>query len=101
MTEDFQNTIDRIEIGTGWVCFQAGQKPPARVTLPIVENGTRQMVTRQKKSQTFVHLPVLFFLFLFFDPIPSSNLACPISTHSASESHPIISDHFGGKLSLL
>ena len=63
MIEDTQITIDRIEMGPGWVCFQAGEKPPAleqlpgylnhacyawlqrnsefavRATLPIVEQG--------------------------------------------------------------
>ena len=58
-----QVTIDRVDMGTGWVCFQPGEQPPAnedlprylnhaictwlqrnpefsvRATLPIAENG--------------------------------------------------------------
>jgi hypothetical protein len=60
---DSQITIDRLDMGTGWVCFEAGEKPPppgelprylnhmfytwlqrhpeftVRATLPVVENG--------------------------------------------------------------
>ena len=63
MPDDHQITIDRIEMGTGWACFQPGEKPPSaeklagylnhnfytwlqrnpefkvRAILPIVENG--------------------------------------------------------------
>ena len=63
MTERTQYTIDRVEMGSGWACFQAGENPPplemlpgylnhtfyswlqrnpefqVRTTLPIVENG--------------------------------------------------------------
>lgn len=62
MSEE-QVTIDRIEMGTGWACFQPGEQPPnpdqlpgylnhsfctwlqrnpkftVRAVLPIVENG--------------------------------------------------------------
>jgi hypothetical protein len=31
---DTQFTIDRIDLGTGWVCFQAGDKPPPPEELP-------------------------------------------------------------------
>jgi len=61
--ESTKITIDRIEMGTGWVCFQPGDRPPSpdrlpaflnecfytwlqrnpdfniRATMPIVENG--------------------------------------------------------------
>lgn len=40
MTTDTQVTIDRIDMGTGWVCFQAGEKPPPPERLPVYLNET-------------------------------------------------------------
>ena len=31
-------TIDRMEMGTGWVCFQGGENPPAPDQLPYILN---------------------------------------------------------------
>ena len=33
-----QITIDRIEMGTGWVCFQGGETPPSPDQLPLFLN---------------------------------------------------------------
>ena len=33
-----QITIDRIELGTGWVCFQGGETPPPPGQLPLYLN---------------------------------------------------------------
>ena len=68
MSDDTEVTIDRIDMGTGWVCFQAGDKPPPpdrlpgylnhtlhtwlqrnpeftmRAVLPIVENGNTVVI---------------------------------------------------------
>ncbi|QDU94110.1 hypothetical protein Pla8534_18960 [Lignipirellula cremea] len=40
MSEDTQVTIDRIEMGTGWVCFHAGKKPPKPEEIPAYLNRT-------------------------------------------------------------
>jgi hypothetical protein len=41
MTDDnSQITIDRMEMGTGWVCFQAGENPPPLEELPAFLNQT-------------------------------------------------------------
>jgi hypothetical protein len=39
-TTDNENqiTIDRIEMGTGWVCFQGGETPPSPDQLPFFLN---------------------------------------------------------------
>jgi hypothetical protein len=36
--EHEQVTIDRIEMGNGWVCFQPGEKPPSPDQLPGLLN---------------------------------------------------------------
>lgn len=33
-----QITIDRVEMETGWVCFQGGETPPAPDQLPLILN---------------------------------------------------------------
>ncbi len=33
-----QITIDRVEMGTGWVCFEGGENPPAPDQLPLYLN---------------------------------------------------------------
>jgi len=38
--DDSQITIDRMEMGTGWVCFQAGENPPPLEELPVFLNQT-------------------------------------------------------------
>jgi len=39
MTDDeSQITIDRMEMGTGWVCFQTGDNPPSLEELPAYLN---------------------------------------------------------------
>lgn len=30
-----QISIDRVEMGTGWVCFEGGENPPAPEQLPL------------------------------------------------------------------
>lgn len=41
-SEDPENdnpvTIDRVEMETGWVCFQGGDTPPAPEQLPLILN---------------------------------------------------------------
>ncbi len=34
MDDDTQITIDRVDLGTGWVCFQAGKQTPPSEALP-------------------------------------------------------------------
>ena len=38
MTDDNKVTIDRIDMGTGWVCFQPGENPPPAENLPALLN---------------------------------------------------------------
>ena len=34
-TSEKQFTIDRVEMGTGWVCFEGGENPPPPDQLPM------------------------------------------------------------------
>ncbi len=38
MSDETEFTIDRLELGTGWVCFQGGETPPAPDQLPMFLN---------------------------------------------------------------
>jgi hypothetical protein len=40
MADDQQVQIDRVDMAAGWVCFQAGAKPPPLEQLPSFLNET-------------------------------------------------------------
>ncbi len=35
MDQNTQITIDRVDLGTGWVCFRAGKQTPLSDALPV------------------------------------------------------------------
>ncbi len=51
MSEEIKVTIDRVDMGTGWVCFQAGDKPPPPDQLPAFLNQT--LYTWLKRNPEF------------------------------------------------
>ncbi len=56
-----QITIDRFEMGTGWVCFEGGENPPAPEQLPIYLNealGDWQRSNSEFKVRTILPLVV-------------------------------------------
>lgn len=60
MSEETQVTIDRIEMGTGWVCFQAGEKPPAAEYLPgFLNDAFYTWLQRNPGFQIRATLPVV------------------------------------------
>ena len=38
LENEIEITIDRMEMGTGWVCFQGGENPPSPDQLPLFLN---------------------------------------------------------------
>ena len=80
-----------IERELGWVYVKiADPKPdPDRIEFFLrrtIDDWFDARRPDRKELQSLAQC--LFFLFLPFDPISSSNLAMPISRHSASTSHP-------------
>ena len=80
-----------IEMEPGWVYVKiADPKPdPSRIDFFLrrtIDDCFEACRPDRKELQPLAQC-ILFF-FRFFDPISSSNLACPISTHSASTSQP-------------
>ena len=51
MTDDPEITIDRVDIADGWVCFQAGEKPPAPDQLALYLSHT--MTNWLKRNSEF------------------------------------------------
>ena len=53
-------TIDRIEMGTGWVCFQGGEKPPPVDQLPyILNDAVTDWLTRNPEFKIKTVLPIV------------------------------------------
>ena len=61
MTDDNSEiTIDRMEMGTGWVCFQAGDNPPPLEELPAYLNQTfYSWLQRNPKFNVKTVLPIV------------------------------------------
>ena len=60
MSEKTQVTIDRVELGTGWVCFQAGKKPPEPQYLPAFLNDAfHTWLQRNPAFQVRATLPIV------------------------------------------
>ena len=57
MTDDTKVTIDRIDMGTGWVCFQPGKNSPPPEHLPALLN--RSVCTWLKRNPEFTVRTVL------------------------------------------
>jgi hypothetical protein len=54
-------TLDRIELGTGWVCFQGGEEnPPAPEQLPVILNDAiTDWLLRNPEFKVRTTLPVV------------------------------------------
>lgn len=57
---DTPYTIDRIEMGTGWVCFRGGDDPPPPAELPsILSEAMSEWLTRNSEFRLRTALPIV------------------------------------------
>ena len=60
MPDDNQVTITRVDMGTGWVCFQAGKKEPTREQLPgFLAHAFYTRLQRNPEFKVRATLPVV------------------------------------------
>ncbi len=53
-------TIDRLEMGTGWVCFQGGENPPPANQLPyFLNDALSNWLSRNPEFKVRTVLPVV------------------------------------------
>ncbi len=58
--QEIEITIDRIEMGTGWVCFQGGDNPPPPDQLPhILNDALSEWLVRNPEFKVRTMLPVV------------------------------------------
>jgi len=60
MSEENQITIDRIEMGIGWACFQAGKKKPPADKLPgYLHHAFYTWLQRNQEFTVRAALPII------------------------------------------
>ncbi len=60
MVDENTITIDRIELGTGWVCFQGGESPPAPDQLPwFLNDAITTWINRHPEFKIRTMLPIV------------------------------------------
>jgi len=60
MVDDNKITIDRIELGTGWVCFQGGETPPEPDQLPwFLNDAITTWINRNPEFKIRTMLPIV------------------------------------------
>jgi len=60
MPDQKQITIERVDMGTGWVCFQAGKKPPSPEKLPaFLNHAFHSWLQRNPEFNVRATLPIV------------------------------------------